>query len=229
MPSKVRDIRPNQVYGLTNALSDAAQKPIVVGRPPQITDHAFLGTLWIDPVNQTAYILVSILANVANWIPVPDLNGNVTINGILSLPHQPAFSIGMLGPDALNATGNGTVFTVPFAPNGDSYDSHGDIDLVGSAFIAPVFGVYHFDACVHVSALTNTKTEGSITIGVINGPSVNPFAISIPGAVEAFIPFSCDMQLLDGAIIQLAVEVSGGTQTVTVNVAGTYFNGHLVA
>jgi hypothetical protein len=68
--SAIHNVRPQQTYGLTNPVYAAAQTPIVVGRAPQPTDQAFLGTIWVDPVNQNAYVLVAIVANAANWLQI---------------------------------------------------------------------------------------------------------------------------------------------------------------
>ena len=68
--SNIHAIRPQQTYGLTNAVYAASQNPIVVGRAPQPTDQAFLGTIWVDPVNQNAYVLVAIVANQSTWLQI---------------------------------------------------------------------------------------------------------------------------------------------------------------
>jgi hypothetical protein len=55
---------------------------MVIPRHPQVTDFAFLGTLWIDPTDQSAWVLVAILANQAQWIPVGVIN-DLGIDGVV--------------------------------------------------------------------------------------------------------------------------------------------------
>jgi hypothetical protein len=68
--SEVHRIRPQQVYGLTNPVHASAPQPIIVGRPPQVSDQSFLGTLWVDPVNVHVYVLAAIVANQSQWLLV---------------------------------------------------------------------------------------------------------------------------------------------------------------
>lgn len=63
----VKRINRNLAYGLDNALQQLAPQPIVAHRDPTTSDIAQIGTIWVNPLDQTSWILVSIAANSANW------------------------------------------------------------------------------------------------------------------------------------------------------------------
>lgn len=57
-------------YGLTSALPFLANPPIVAKRAPTAADKAQIGTEWVYPATNTAYILTSIVNNSATWTAV---------------------------------------------------------------------------------------------------------------------------------------------------------------
>jgi len=54
-------------YGLSQPLINQSPQPIASKRNPTGDDKAMIGTLWVNSSNNTAYIITSIVANVANW------------------------------------------------------------------------------------------------------------------------------------------------------------------
>lgn len=61
--------RAKVAYGLSDALITEAPYPVQALRSPTPGDVGYvLGTLWINKVASSAYILVSIVANQANWL-----------------------------------------------------------------------------------------------------------------------------------------------------------------
>jgi len=57
----------NVAYGLSEALINVPLLPIVSNRVPTTNDKAAIGTLWIDKLQNQAYVLTSIVNNLATW------------------------------------------------------------------------------------------------------------------------------------------------------------------
>jgi len=70
--------RRNVAYGLSQGLIDVFPFPIVSKRSPTVNDFAALGTLWINSVTNSAFVLTSIVSNVANWSDVTGGTGSFT-------------------------------------------------------------------------------------------------------------------------------------------------------
>jgi len=60
----------NVSYGLSQPLINQPPQPIISKRNPTGDDKAALGTLWVNSSNNTAYIITSIVANIANWATI---------------------------------------------------------------------------------------------------------------------------------------------------------------
>lgn len=84
----------NTLYGFPTPLSPAALVPIVSKRAPTTTDYAAIGQTWIFTTSNAAYILTSIVSNVANWLQI---EGAGTIGTFTSLVVTP-------GPTAITGT-----------------------------------------------------------------------------------------------------------------------------
>src|SRR5690606_28103276 len=71
-------------YGINDALTPLAPRPIIAQRDPTTKDFAQLGTQWINRTTATAWILASITSNVASWTTAPSSGGgnftSVTVN-----------------------------------------------------------------------------------------------------------------------------------------------------
>jgi len=75
--------KKNVSYGLSQPLVGATPEPIISKRAPKVSDHAEIGTVWIDQPNNDGYILTSVIANVATWIGIGGGSGTfnaVTVN-----------------------------------------------------------------------------------------------------------------------------------------------------
>lgn len=62
--------RRSDVYGLGQPLITTAPYPIVSSRSPTEADMAIVGTLWADKETSSGWILVNIISNRAQWIPL---------------------------------------------------------------------------------------------------------------------------------------------------------------
>lgn len=54
-------------YGFRQGLENIFPAPILANRAPTVNDKAPIGRLWIYPAGNDAWVLTSIVANVANW------------------------------------------------------------------------------------------------------------------------------------------------------------------
>lgn len=59
--------RPLVAYGIDNALQNLAPQPIIAERNPGVNDTAEIGTVWINDVNSSAWILTNVIAGQGQW------------------------------------------------------------------------------------------------------------------------------------------------------------------
>lgn len=62
--------RPQTAYGLSQATFGVPTAPLINTRVPTTTDYAPLGTLWVNTTTNVAWILTSVVANVATWTQI---------------------------------------------------------------------------------------------------------------------------------------------------------------
>ena len=93
----------NSLYGFPSPLSNQANPPIVSLRTPTTTDWAPIGSLWIYTTGNAAYVLVSIVANVATW-NLLEAGGSSGIFSSLTVTPGP---ISLTGTTSINITGAG--------------------------------------------------------------------------------------------------------------------------
>lgn len=92
-------------YGLSQALIEQAPKPIISKRAPTSGDKGYdLGQLWIYTTNGAAYILVSIVANVATWNLI-EASGAAGVFASLTVTPGP---ISLTGTTSINTSGSAT-------------------------------------------------------------------------------------------------------------------------
>jgi hypothetical protein len=70
--------RLERAYGFGQGIYPLSPKPIVAQRAPNSTDMAQIGTEWVDEVGNAIYFLLSVVANVATWLPVGSVAGTAT-------------------------------------------------------------------------------------------------------------------------------------------------------
>ena len=111
------NIRNQSAYGVGQPLIGVPSAPITSDRNPTTSDKAQLGQLWINPTTNTAFILVSIVNNLATWgtYSTP-IVGNLVVAGSVTAGNG---FIGLAG--GANITG-ASIFH-------DDVTFDGDIDL----------------------------------------------------------------------------------------------------
>ncbi len=91
----------NNLYGFPQPLSSVFRPPIVSKRTPAINDFAPIGTLWIDVPGQTAYVLVSIVSNIATWEIMTPAGGAGVFSSLVVNPGP----ITLTGTTTINGAG----------------------------------------------------------------------------------------------------------------------------
>lgn len=69
----------SSVYGLTNALQDIAQAPIVAGRNPTVNDYAQNGTLWSNKSSNALYACTGVAGGKGEWSGIA--NAPLSVSG----------------------------------------------------------------------------------------------------------------------------------------------------
>jgi len=149
-------------------------------------------------------------------------------SGVITNAQQPAFSAQQT-VNALNATGNGTIFTIIYdsilGQQGTNYNS------ATGVFTAPVTGYYQFNASILVSNLGAahtlfeaffTRNAGANHFGFV----VNPFVTQSASGLCMY-NIAALISLTAADTVAVRTFVSGGAQTVTVQ-GGPVFSGVLV-
>jgi hypothetical protein len=162
-----------------------------------------------------------------------DLLLNMTFDGNLTLPKQPAFLV-YKSSDSTNQTGAGAQITINFDAT-EVFDQ-GSNFTSGTTFTAPVTGMYHFSMLVSFSNLTSSMDVGKLRLVTSNRTYIyeldafnsvsNASSGGIVGSVIA------DMDAADTASVTLTIE-DGAGNTATISGSSsemiTYFSGYLVA
>lgn len=74
---------PNNLYGFTSPLTPSAFAPIISLRIPKTTDYAPLGAIWVFTTLNKAFLLTSIVSNVASWVQI-DISGAAAFTTLTS-------------------------------------------------------------------------------------------------------------------------------------------------
>lgn len=150
----LKNRRRNVAYGFSDSLLDIPSAPIISERAPSNNDYAPLGTLWVDKPNNDAYVLTSIVANVATWINVGGGSG--------------VFASLTVAPGDVNING------------GDLIVSTGDLEVQGGNFTVALgdaeisAGILTVDAGIIINSGGLTATTGNIdaVAGYLQGTTV---------------------------------------------------------
>ncbi len=73
-----RNVYNNVAYGFSGPLLDVFPVPVVSTRDPGANDKFQLGTVWVNKATDDAFVLTSVVANVATWIGIGGGSGTFT-------------------------------------------------------------------------------------------------------------------------------------------------------
>lgn len=154
----------------------------------------------------------------------------ITTDGAVNFPMQPAFNASIVSASLTNVTGSGTVYSIPY----DTVDTNIGSDFDGTTFTASISGKYYFNLVVTASDIASGADVGQITITTSNrtyqGYDRNPYATSQPYLTKCSFDICAlvDMDSGDTAYSTIAV---GGLGSDTVDVfyqSATHFSGKLI-
>jgi hypothetical protein len=167
--------------------------PVISNRAPTTRDKNYeIGTLWIDKALNDAYILTSVVSNVASWINAG--GGSGSFSALTVNPGNTTITAGNLvvtaGSVTFGAMGVGVLFSSAAGAITSSAGTNGQL-VIGRTGLAPVWG---------------TLTAGA-GIGIVEG--VGTITISAPGATAvSYVTDVAGPVVPDGTG---AVNVVGGT------------------
>lgn len=197
-------------YGLSQSLINVFPQPIVSpSSNPTTSNKAQIGTLWINKSANTAYVLTSIVNNVANWQLIESSGGAGVFSSLTVNPGP--ITLGTTGNAAINIgnpAGSGT-FNIN-APSGASLNINGNGGTINIGNDSPNANTITIGNVSSGTALfleggdsggVNVSTSAAGTINI--GNSIMTGAITI-GASTA------------GQIINIANVNAGGAQTINI-------------
>ncbi len=195
-------------YGLSQALINVFPVPIVSpAANPTPSNHAQIGTIWINKSANSAFILTSIVNNAANWQTLTGGSGIFT-----SLTVNP-------GPTNLSTVGNGAV-TIGNSSNtaAITIDSgSGGVTINGNGNTIDIAA----DAAASTVVIGSTTAGAGVTI---LGGSVGGITLSTASVNTAFITIGSAGMLgpitlgnsTAGQAINIGNEVLTGAQTINI-------------
>ncbi len=102
-------------YGLSEPLVNIGQEPIVSKKDPRASDRAQIGTEWINTATNNAFVITSVVDNLATWININSgsaTNSFVADSGSAS-PVAGVIRISGSGIASTSASGNTVVINAP--------------------------------------------------------------------------------------------------------------------
>jgi len=194
-------------YGLSQALINVFPVPIVSpSANPTTSNHAQIGTVWINKGSNSAFILTSIVNNSANWL---NLTGGAGVFSSLTVNPGPT-NLSTVGNGAVNIgnSSNTAAITINSGSGGVAVDGNGNTISFGA------------------DAASNTVLVGSTTSGsgtTISG-GVNGITLATSTSGSAFIQLG--LATMTGPIIvgastagqriDIGNAVNAGTQTINI-------------
>lgn len=177
---------PQTAYGKSQALIGIAQDPIISDRDPTTSDKAQLATIWVNKVSSAAFILASIISNVATWVTVAGgpgfftsitvTPGNITItNGDLIVTLGDITAGGSISAGGAITTTSGNVGT----DNGNLLAANTTATANGPALL---FGKSRNGAIVQVGdSLGQVTSSGFDGATFINSSAITTTVTGTPG------------------------------------------------
>lgn len=161
-------------YGVGQPLIGVPNKPIVSDRNPTANDKAALGQIWVNPTVNTAYILVSVVGNIATWgTYATPIVGDLVVGGTVTA------GLGFIAlAGGADITGNST-FHNDLTVSGDLLMPAGDIYATGGTVFADDFitvtnpaigldlnenGIYGYGTDANVDVSIIPKGDGSFVL-----------------------------------------------------------------
>jgi len=129
---------PRTAYGFTEALLGVAPSPIIATRNPTANDKGMLGQQWINKVNNSNYVLTSVVGGVSTWASGANAAANFATAGFLTVGNTLTVTAGgaTVTAGGLTVTAGGAAVTGNSAFTG-TLSATGDITSIGGNILAP--------------------------------------------------------------------------------------------
>lgn len=101
---------PMTAYGFSQPLLDVFPAPIVSKRNPTTQDRARIGTLWINTLSNSPFVLTSVIDNEATWVPLGF--GSLTFNTQSGEAIPAASLLNVFGSGSTTTSGSGNTITI---------------------------------------------------------------------------------------------------------------------
>lgn len=154
----------NNVYGLSQPIVNTLQEPIITNRAPTGEDKAQIGSRWINKSANNAYILTSVVNNVAHWEEVGGAGFAITFDTDTTPATPSAGVIDIAGGSNINTSGATNVVTI----NLDNTVSISGSMTAGTGFTATTGNVTVTAGDVNIAAGLINLPASSATAGIIN-------------------------------------------------------------
>src|SRR5574337_240314 len=191
MPTK--QVRKNSQYGFPVPIEGMPQEPIITNRAPTTADQAELGTIWIDEVGQSFYILVAIQSGSFIWATTS--GGATTLTSLTVNPGNVIVTAGNLtmttgditansgtGSFGTLSAGNTTIAgTVGITGN---TTVTGDLDVTGAVTLT---GDVDITDTASISLTSTNNAAGAITLLANGGTNETILVQSAQGTGDGAI------------------------------------------
>ena len=203
-------------YGLSQSLINVFPFPIVSKRTPTTADKAPLGSLWVVPASNAAYVLTSIVNNSATWVNV---EGGAGVFSSLTVTPGP---ISLTGTTTINTTGAATtsIGSVNGASGITLLVGTGNFSLDGAAGSTYAIGASTVGGTISIGGSAQTgnftlaPSTAALTIAIGNGNGAK--AINIGNGISGNTISVGNGANTSAQIINLAAGASGADSTVNV-------------
>lgn len=210
----------NVGYGLTNALQDLAPQPIVSQRDPLPTDRAELGTIWVNPSDETYFVATAVANNQTTWqasnggagifstlevTGTSDLDGDVTMGAALEVTGD------ITAGNDVNVTGIVDAAVLV----GQELTVNGDSSLLGAVELGTSgIGEITVDPSVTSTASTTPTNNGNVCRITITGLT------TASGATQV-ITISNNQIIANSGIFVSAYNLNASTNNALIGIKGT--------
>lgn len=171
------NLRLNRAYGFSrNALQQVFPVPIVANRAPTTSDFAPIGQSWIYSSNNAAYILVSIVSNIATWILVEAGGGGGVFSSLAVNPGP----ISLIGTTGINTSGSG-VTSIGTGGTGAVHigNTTGGTAVTGTLSSTGATTL----ATTGASASSLGNVTGTSSLGLLSGTGGTLFSTGVTGTI----------------------------------------------
>lgn len=221
----------NNLYGFTSPLSNQSMPPIISLRVPAVNDFAPLGAIWIDKPANNAYILTSIVSNLATWILVGPAGGAIVGTSLTINPGPISFtgSFTQLGTVNMNVSG-ASVTNIGTGTNTGGVNIGNNTALQGVSIVYGTGGLNVNGSATANADLFSSVVGGTVAIGgtaqtgiLTIGRSTASNVVEIAGGINTgaqFVDIANGASAANSTVYILNTTATSGTRTLSISDTG---------